>query len=129
MIGQPEEDEAMTQTYAIGRNVQEEFLGAVRKGQGFVIEAIQTWADAVQAVTPKLPAVHMPFADRLPKPEDMVGNAFDFAEKLLADQRKFTEDVIKAIAPATPETTKVQVSTPPAQAAHTGTKTAKPAAK
>ncbi len=43
-----------------------------------------------------------PFADKLPKPEDVVANAYDFAEQLLASQRKFAEDVLKATAPLTP---------------------------
>jgi hypothetical protein len=126
----------MTQTHAIGREMQKEFLGAVRKGQDFVIEAIQTWAGTVRAITPKLPAVQVPFARRLPLPEEVVGNTYDFAEKLLANQRKFAEDVIKAIAPVMPEPAKEQTSaTRPGtghsgtQAAHTGAKTARPAAK
>ena len=32
----------------------------------------------------------------LPKPEDVVASAYDFAEQLLASQRKFAEDVLKA---------------------------------
>ena len=82
------------------QEVQDEFLNTIRKSQETVIEAIKSWVDAVQSVTPKLPSVSMPLADRLPKPEEFVANAYDFAEKLLAGQRKFAEDVVQALTPS-----------------------------
>jgi hypothetical protein len=44
----------------------------------------------------------MPLRDKLPKPEELVGNAYDFAEKLLAGQRKFAEEVLHATAQLMP---------------------------
>ena len=79
------------------QEVQDEFLNTVRKSQETVLEAIKAWVEAVQSITPKLPSVSVPLADRLPKPEDVVANAYDFAEKLLAGQRKFAEDMLKAL--------------------------------
>ena len=35
----------------------------------------------------------------LPQPEEIVAGAYDFAEQLLATQRKFAEDVFRAAAP------------------------------
>ena len=90
------------------QEVQDEFLNTVRKSQETVIEAIKTWVETVQSITPKLPSVNVPLADRLPKPEDVVANAYDFAEKLLAGQRKFAEDVVKALTP--PEDSKPKAS-------------------
>ena len=95
------------------RDLPEEFLAATRKSQEVAIRAIKTWVETVKTVTPKMPSVYapladrlpklpsinVPFADRLPKPEDVVANAYDFAEKLLAGQRKFAEDVVKALTP------------------------------
>ena len=81
--------------------VQEEILNTVRKSQAAVVEALQTWASAVQSITPSLPDVNMPLAEKLPKPQDLVAGAYDFAEQLLASQRKFAEDVMKATAPLT----------------------------
>ena len=92
----------MAETRMVGREVQEEFLKTVRKGQEFVLDAIRTWAETVQSITPKLPAVRLPLADRLPKPKDVVDSTYDFAGKLLASQRKFADDVLKAAAPLTP---------------------------
>jgi hypothetical protein len=92
----------MTDTRTAVADVQEEILKTVRKSQEAVLDAIRTWADAVQSITPKLPAVNVPFVDKLPKPEEVVGGAYDFAEQLLAGQRKFAEDVLKATAPLRP---------------------------
>jgi hypothetical protein len=82
------------------QEVQDEFLNTVRKSQETVLEAIKAWVEAVQSITPKLPSVSVPLADRLPKPEEFVANAYDFAEKLLAGQRKFAEDVVQALTPS-----------------------------
>jgi hypothetical protein len=48
-----------------------------------------------------VPSIHVPLASRLPKPEDVVTGAYDFAEKLLAGQRRFAEELVKAAAPLT----------------------------
>ncbi len=90
----------MTESNVMGQ-VQEEILCTVRKSQAAVVEAIQTWASAIQSITPALPELNVPFAEKLPKPQDLVANAYDFAEQLLASQRKFAEDVLSAAAPLT----------------------------
>ena len=89
----------MTETRYPGQELQDEILKTVRKSQEAVIDAIRAWADTVQSIVPKVPAVNLPLSDRLPKPEDVVANAYDFAEQLLAAQRKFAEDVLEATAP------------------------------
>ena len=92
----------MTDTHTAGERVQEEILKTVRNSQSAVIEAIQTWARTVQSITPALPDVNVPFADKLPKPQELISNAYDFAEQLLASQRKFAEEVLKATAQILP---------------------------
>ena len=92
----------MTETRYPGQELQDEILKTVRKSQEAVIDAIRAWADTVQSIVPKVPAVNLPLSDRLPKPEDVVANAYDFAEQLLSSQRKFAEDMLKATAPLTP---------------------------
>jgi hypothetical protein len=76
--------------------LQEEFLDTIRKGQDTVIEAVRTWAATVQSVTPRVPLVPVPFAELLPGPTDVVAGTYDFAEKLLASQRQFAEEWVKA---------------------------------
>ena len=89
----------MTETHTIGRELQDEVLNTVRKSQTVVIEAIQAWASKAQSITSELP--NMPFTDKLPKPQELIAGSYDFAERLLASQRTFAEDVLKAIAPLT----------------------------
>jgi hypothetical protein len=89
----------MTDARSVGQELQGEILDAVRKSQAAVVDAIQTWATTVQAITPDLPDVNLSFADKLPKPQELIAGAYDFAEQLLASQRKFAEDVLKATAP------------------------------
>jgi hypothetical protein len=91
------------------QDVQNEILSTVRKSQESVIDAIKTWVETVQSITPKLPSVDVPFAGKLPKPEEVVASAYDFAEQLLASQRRFAEEVLKAtgsLMPGTENSTK-----------------------
>ncbi len=81
------------------QGLQDEFLKMIRFGQETVIEGIRTCVETVRSVTPKLPLVHVPLADKLPKPEDVVASGFDFAENLLASQRRFAEEVLSVTAP------------------------------
>src|SRR4051794_38420627 len=99
----------MASTSTPVQGLQDELLNAVRKSQETVIDAIKTWSEAVQSITPKIPSVPVPGADKLPKPEELVASAYDFAEQLLASQRKFAEEVVKATAslmPAAEDTAK-----------------------
>jgi hypothetical protein len=82
---------------------QEEVLAATRKGQEAMMAAIKTWLETVRTAAPKLPSklpqVSLPFADKLPTPQDAVANAYHLAEQLLASQRRFAEELVKATAP------------------------------
>ena len=79
---------------------QEEFLAVIRKSQEAVIAVITNLAETVRTANlPKPPSVSVPFADKLPGPEDAVVRSYDFAEQLLASQRKFAEELLKAAAP------------------------------
>ena len=75
---------------------EEEFLAVIHKSQEAVIAVVRHLAETVRTAGPKLPSVSVPFADKLPGPEGAVASAHDFAEHLLASQRKFTEDLLKA---------------------------------
>ena len=86
--------------------MQEEFLSAIRKSQDIVLQAIKTWVDSAQAVTSKVPSVQLPFADQLPKPEDVVSGTYDFAEQVLVNQRRFAEEILEATAPLLPHDSK-----------------------
>ncbi len=80
----------MTDIRNVGQEVQAEILKTVRKGQETVTEAIRN----VAAMTPALSDLNLPFASKLPKPEELAGNAYNFAMRILAEQRKFAEGVL-----------------------------------
>src|ERR1700678_4065257 len=82
------------------QDVQEELLNVIRTSQETVVEAVKTWVDTAKAVTPKVPSV--PLTEKLPKPQDVVASAYDFAEKLLSGQRQFAAELVKATAPLRP---------------------------
>src|SRR5216683_3717041 len=122
-------EEANTMASTPARDLQDEFLAAARKSQENVVRAIRNWLETVRSVTPnlpsvhapladrlpKLPSVHVPFADKLPKPQDVVASGYDFAEQLLALQRKFAEDLLDATAPLIPGNSKGPKATPAAK--------------
>lgn len=89
----------MTDTRTVGHEIQGQILDTVRKSQEAVVDAIKRWADTVQSITPSIPVPNLPYADKLPKPEELVASAYDFAEKLLASQRTFAEGVLQATKP------------------------------
>ena len=84
------------------KELQDQILSMVRKGQEIALDAIKTMVDTVQTITPKIPAVDLPLAEKLPKPHDVVAGSYEFAEKLLTSQRKFADEVVKATAPLMP---------------------------
>ena len=51
---------------------------------------------AGQPITPSIPAPGLTYSGTLPKPEEVVASAYDFAEQQLTSQRKFAENVIEA---------------------------------
>jgi hypothetical protein len=81
------------------QGLQNEVLNTISKSQQAVVDAIESWASVVQSIKPDLPEMNLPFTDKLPTPQDVVANAYGFAEQLLAGQRKFAEDLLKATAP------------------------------
>jgi hypothetical protein len=96
----------MTTSIPTVQEVQDQVIAAVRKSQEATIDAIKGVVDAVSSVTTKLPGtpekLSVPFAGKLPTPEALVAGAYDFAGQLLAEQRKFAEDILKATAPLRP---------------------------
>jgi hypothetical protein len=78
--------------------VQEQTLEAVRQSQAVVVEAVDSWAKAVEKTVPALPAV--PAAQGLPSPEELVETSFAFYGKVLEAQHEFARNLVKAAAPA-----------------------------
>jgi hypothetical protein len=89
----------MTDTRFAGQELQGQILDTIRTSQEAMTDAIRAWATTMQSLTPSLPGAPVPFADQLPKPSELVANYYDFAEQLLAAQRKFAEEAFRATEP------------------------------
>lgn len=76
---------------------QEQTLKVVRQSQQAVVDAVRTWAEAVESAIPELPA--LPYGDRIPTPTELVEQSFGFAEKLLEAQHEFAQKLLAAASP------------------------------
>lgn len=79
---------------------EKQFLDAVRESQRAIVDAVGAWAKSVESLSEVYPPV--PELPEPPPPAQVVDNAFDFAEKLLAAQREFARNLLAAAAPASP---------------------------
>jgi hypothetical protein len=79
---------------------EKQFLDAIRESQRAIVEAVGAWAKSAESVS----AVYQPVPELPdpPTPAQVVDNAFDFAEKLLAAQREFARNLLAAAEPAFP---------------------------
>ena len=104
--------DTVTDTDTVTGDAQEQVLGVVRKSQEMTLDAIKQVVETVHTAAEKLPTLpfagklpsrpHLPGASALPTPETAVSATFDFLGRLLADQRKFVEELIKATAALRP---------------------------
>jgi hypothetical protein len=92
----------MAETRTTIQEVQTEVLDAVRKGQEAVVGATRHMAGTIHSIVPAIPVPSLPYADKLPKPEELMASAYHFAEQLLASQRSFAERMLEAARPVTP---------------------------
>jgi hypothetical protein len=89
----------MTETRSTGQEIQTEVLGALRKSEETMVDALKVWAEAAQSITPSIPMPNLPYSDKLPTPQEFVASTYDFAEQLLISQRKFAESLLEAMKP------------------------------
>jgi hypothetical protein len=77
-----------------GRNVmsspQEQFAAAVRSTQAQAVDAVETWTKITQDAFGKIGDA----PGRAPKPDDVIDQVFDFAEKMLEGQREFAHRML-----------------------------------
>ncbi len=80
------------------QTAQEQTLKTVRQGQQAIVEAVRAWANTVEKAIPDAPSA-LPYADELPKPQELVETSFAFAEQFLKAQREFVENLLEAASP------------------------------
>ena len=70
----------------------DQFVDIAKRSQEAVTTAVRMWADSVQNFAGNLTAGHA----QLPDPQSVVDGYFDFAEKVLATQRRVASELISA---------------------------------
>jgi hypothetical protein len=70
----------------------DQFVDIAKRSQEAVTTAVRTWADSLQSFAGNLTAGHA----QLPDPQSVVDGYFDFAEKVLATQRRFASEFVSA---------------------------------
>jgi hypothetical protein len=90
-------------TTAPTQELQESILSAIHKSQDITLQAIKVWVDTAGYFMPRVSYTHLPFARLLPNPYDILADSFDFAEQMLASQRRFTEDALKVTSQLLPD--------------------------
>jgi hypothetical protein len=78
------------------KQLQDDFLNAIRTSQGMTIQAVRSCVALVQPA--KAFFVPLPLGE-LGKPEEVNAGFYDFAQKLLDNQRQFSRDWLEATAP------------------------------
>jgi hypothetical protein len=98
---------------------QEQLLDSIKQSQQFVLDAVRAAAEAAPALPITIPT---PAVD-LPDPAEAVAQSFDFAERLLANQRAFFEQLF--VVTSEPVAAPTATPTPTATATQTPTATTK----
>ncbi len=81
-----------TDVKSISIAAQDQVLAAIKTTQAAILDGVRTWSNSVGNLMPQLPTV--PGLDKLPKPAKGLEIGFDFAERLLASQREFAEQLL-----------------------------------
>jgi hypothetical protein len=95
-------EEAMTMATAATQELKDRFLSAIYESQEVTLHALKAWVEIAGYFTPQVSYARLPLPGRLPKAHDIVAGSFDFAEQLLASQRRFADDVLKVSSPLLP---------------------------
>ena len=82
--------------------VEDQVIDGIKQVQDVALKVTRS---VVDTVAPYVPEFDRPFADQLPKADQLVDNAFDFVSELLKVNRDFAHQVVDAVAPLTGEKT------------------------
>ena len=93
----------------------DQFVDIANRGQEAVTTAVRTWTDSVQSFASKLTAGQ----GQLPDLQGVVEQYFDFAEKVLANQREFAQQWASATAKASEAVTEQAQRATQSVTAHT----------
>jgi hypothetical protein len=89
----------MTDTAQLSRTVVDNVLDAVRQTQEYALNNLNQLTDTARKFNSELPTKNVtnPFAEYFPPAGELVDAYFDFAERLLANQREFAMNLAKGL--------------------------------
>jgi hypothetical protein len=93
----------------------DQFVDIANRSQEAVTTAVRTWAETVQSFATQLTSGQA----QVPDLQGVVGQYFDFAEKVLANQREFAQQWASATAKASEAVTEQAQRATQSVAAHT----------
>lgn len=80
---------------------QDNVLGAIDTSKSYILESVKAWSSTTHKLLPEMPAMPgMNMLSDVTGPMEMVSMSYDFAEKLIASQRSFVEELLEAMAPS-----------------------------
>ena len=82
----------------LGIAAQENTLSAMETSKAYMLESFKAMTATTRRVMPTMPA--MPELTPLIDPREAVAMSYDFAEKVMASQRSFVEEMMASLAPA-----------------------------
>jgi hypothetical protein len=97
--------------------VQDQIIETLASIQKPVVDLVKKVAERAESVVPEVPAV--PGSDRLPTVDELIVTQFAFAEKLLSQQKDFTNALLAAVKPVSDKVIVVAEAKPKAKAAAT----------
>lgn len=96
----------MATAQGIIESVEDRIADGMRQGQEAILNAVRTWAEAGKQISPDLSSLSLTAAD-LPKPSELVENAFAFTYRLLDSQRDFAKALLEAVEPVLTSVSKI----------------------
>ena len=85
----------------LGMAAQDNMLSAMETSKSYLLESMKAWTATTKKIMPDLPSMPgMSAFGEMVAPMGMVSMTYDFAEKVLASQRSFVEEMVEMMAPA-----------------------------
>jgi hypothetical protein len=85
----------------LGVAAQDNMLNAMETSKSYMLESFKAWTATTTKMMPSMPELPgMGAFGEMAGPMGMVTMTYDFAEKVLASQRSFVEELVEMMVPA-----------------------------
>ena len=107
----------MAEYNALLEKAGDRYIAALKSAYGAGVSTVSSVSETIGGWLPQLP--QFPFAERLPKPTEIVKTYFDFVQDLTKAQRDYALGLIDAVAPVTEKVMPATTTRKPARRAST----------